>query len=66
MKRRLAVILMADMVGYSRLMETDQSGTINLIRELRELWLEPEAERRGGEILKRMGDGLDHRFQLGL
>jgi len=57
MKRRLAAILMADMVDYSRLMEVDQAGTIGLIRELRECWLEPEAERQGGEVLKRMGDG---------
>ena len=57
MKRRLAVIMMADMVDYSRLMEADQSGTIGLIGELRERWLEPEVERRGGEVLKRMGDG---------
>ena len=57
MKHRLAVILMADMIDYSRLMEADQSGTIDLVLELRERWLEPEAERRGGEILKRMGDG---------
>ncbi len=57
MRSRLAVILMADMVDYSRLMEADQTGTIGLVRELRERWLEPEAERRGGEVLKRMGDG---------
>ncbi|MCA0927938.1 adenylate/guanylate cyclase domain-containing protein [Ruegeria profundi] len=57
MERRLAVILMADMVEYSAAMGRDQSGTIELIRELRERWLEPEAERRGGRILKRMGDG---------
>jgi len=57
MKRRLAVILMADMVDYTAAMEADQAGTVGLIRELRERWLEPEAERRGGEVLKRMGDG---------
>ena len=57
MKRRLAVILMADMVDYSRLMEADQAGTIGLVQALREKWLEPEAVTRGGEVLKRMGDG---------
>ena len=36
MKRRLAVILMADMVDYSRLMETDQASTIALVQALRE------------------------------
>jgi class 3 adenylate cyclase len=57
MKRRLAVILMADMVDYTAAMEADQAGAIGLIKELRERWLEPEADRRGGEVLKRMGDG---------
>ncbi|MEK9662769.1 MAG: adenylate/guanylate cyclase domain-containing protein, partial [Alphaproteobacteria bacterium] len=55
--RRLAVILMADMVDYSRLMENDLEGTIRLIRELRDRWLEPEIGQRGGEVLKRLGDG---------
>jgi len=41
MKRRLAVLLMADMVDYTRAMEANQAGTIGLIRELRERWLEP-------------------------
>lgn len=57
MKRRLAVILMVDMVDYTSAMELDQAGAIGLIRELRQKWLEPEAARRDGEVLKRMGDG---------
>ncbi len=57
MKRRLAVILMADLVDYSSAMERDQAGAVGLIQELRQKWLEPEAINRGGEVLKRMGDG---------
>jgi class 3 adenylate cyclase len=57
MRRRLTVIVMADMVDYSKKMEVDQANTIGLIKELREHWLEPEVARRGGEVLKRMGDG---------
>lgn len=57
MRRRLAVILMVDMVNYTAAMEIDQTGAIGLIRELRDRWLEPEAVNRGGEVLKRMGDG---------
>ncbi len=38
-------------------MESDQAGAIGLIRELRQKWLEPEATKRGGEVLKRLGDG---------
>ena len=57
MNRRLAVILMADLVDYTSAMELDQAGAVGLIRELRQKWLEPEAMKRGGEVLKRMGDG---------
>lgn len=57
MRRRLAVILMVDMVDYSAAMETDQAGAIALVRELREHRLEPEVAARGGEVLKRLGDG---------
>ena len=57
MNRRLAVILMADMVDYSAAMDADQGGAIELIRELRNKWLEPEVFRRNGEVLKRLGDG---------
>lgn len=48
---------MADLIGYTSAMEADQSRAIDLIHELRDKHLEPEAVRRGGEILKRMGDG---------
>jgi adenylate cyclase len=57
MRRQLAVILAADMVGYTRLMATDQSKTIDLVRSLREIWFEPKISEQGGEVLKRMGDG---------
>ncbi len=57
MRRRLAVILMVDMVDYTAAMEVDQAGTIGLIQDLRDRWLEPEAVNRGGDVLKRMGDG---------
>ena len=57
MRRQLAVILAADMVGYTRLMATDQLRTIDLVRSLREIWFEPKISEQGGEVLKRMGDG---------
>ena len=44
MERRLAVILLADMVDYSRLMQTDQDGTIGLIQALRDKWLETKVK----------------------
>jgi adenylate cyclase len=57
LERRLAVILVADMVDYSRLMQADQDSTIGLIQALRDKWLEPKVKARGGEVLKRLGDG---------
>ena len=45
------------MVGYTRLMATNQAGTIELVRSLRESFFEPKIAAEGGEVLKRMGDG---------
>ena len=57
MKRRLAAILAADVVGYSRLMGDDEERAIAAIAELRNGLFEPKIVARGGVILKRMGDG---------
>ncbi len=58
MERRLAAILAADMVGYSRLMGADEEGTIARQREHREALIDPEIASHGGRIVKTMGDGL--------
>jgi TolB-like protein len=58
MERRLAAILAADVVGYSRLMEQDEAGTFERLRERRRQLVEPAVERRRGRIFKLMGDGL--------
>lgn len=58
MARRLAAILAADMVGYSRLMATDEPGTVEKLRTRRRVHFEPEINRFGGEIVKLTGDGL--------
>jgi len=55
--RRLAAILAADVVGYSRLMSEDESGTIAALTEFRRELFEPVTAERGGTIVKRMGDG---------
>ena len=57
MEHRLTVIMFADMADYTRLMGEDQSGTIDLVHELKTKWLEPETSLRGGHVVKRMGDG---------
>ena len=56
--RRLAAILAADVVGYSRLMGADESGTLGALKaHLGEL-IEPVIAARHGRIVKTMGDGF--------
>ena len=58
MERKLAVILAADVVGYSALMETDEAGTFDRLRAGRKELFEPEIKKHHGRIFKLMGDGL--------
>jgi adenylate cyclase len=58
MERRLAAILAADVVGYSRLMGKDEAGTVTALRHHRETLIEPTAARHHGRIIKLMGDGV--------
>jgi TolB-like protein/class 3 adenylate cyclase len=55
--RRLAAILAADIVGYSRLMGEDEAGTARAVREHREA-ARPIVADHGGRIVKTTGDGL--------
>src|SRR5271157_1234064 len=55
--RRLAAILAADVVGYSRLMGEDEAGTAKAVRERREAST-PIVAGHGGRIIKTTGDGL--------
>jgi adenylate cyclase len=57
MGSRLAVLMVVDVVDYSRLMAEDEAATIKTIQALKDTYLEPVALEKGGEILKRMGDG---------
>ena len=56
-QRRLAAILAADVVGYSRLMGLDESGTLARLQEHRKQRLEPTLARHGGRLVKLTGDG---------
>src|SRR5215510_7489314 len=58
MKRHLAAILAADVVGYSALMERDEAGTFARLKAGRKQLFEPEIERHHGRIFKLLGDGL--------
>jgi adenylate cyclase len=57
-KRRLAAIAFADVVGYSRLMEADEAGTLAALRERRKTILEPTVRDHEGRLVKVMGDGV--------
>ena len=57
-QRRLVAILAADVVGFSRLMERDDAGTLSLLKDRREQIIDRETARHGGRIVKVMGDGL--------
>jgi TolB-like protein/class 3 adenylate cyclase len=57
-ERRLAAILAADVVGYSRLMEADEPGTIAALTAHREELIEPKIAEHKGRIVKLMGDGI--------
>ena len=57
-ERRLAAILAADVVGYSRLMGEDEEGTLTALKAVRQYVTDPTIEEHRGRIVKTMGDGL--------
>lgn len=56
--RRLAAILAADVVGYSRLMEAHEERTLAALKHHRREFIEPVVASHGGRIFKLMGDGI--------
>jgi adenylate cyclase len=57
-ERRLAAVLAADVVGYSRLMGTDELGTLRTLNEFRLELIEPSVAASKGRIVKTTGDGI--------
>ena len=57
LQRRLAAILSADVVGYSRLMGMDEAGTLSRLNALRRELIDPTIAAHSGRIVKLMGDG---------
>ena len=57
-QRRLAAILAADVVGYSRLMGEDEAGTLARLKQLRQDVFDPNNKQFGGRLFKTTGDGL--------
>ena len=58
MDRRLAAIVLADVAGYSRLMEADEAGTVANLNKQRSEILKPLVATHKGRIVKLMGDGV--------
>ena len=58
MERRLAAVMAADVVGYSRLMALNEADTLSRVQSQLKEVLEPIIASRGGRIVKLMGDGL--------
>jgi adenylate cyclase len=57
-QHKLTVIVSADVVGYSRLMERDESGTLARLKANRSAIFDPRVGAHGGRIVKIMGDGV--------
>jgi TolB-like protein/class 3 adenylate cyclase len=57
-RRRLAAILAADVVGYSRLMQVDEAGTLAALKSRRRDVLDPVVARHHGRVFKVTGDGV--------
>ena len=57
-ERRLAAILAADVVGYSRMIAADEAGTLSALKTIRAEIIDPLIEDHGGRIVKTTGDGV--------
>jgi len=62
-ERRLAAILASDVVGYSRLMEADEAGTLARLRSVRQELIDPGIAKCKGRVIKTTGDGMLVEFQ---
>ena len=62
-ERRLAAVLAADVVGYSRLMEVDEEGTLARLKTVRLELIDPAIAKCKGRIIKTTGDGMLVEFQ---
>jgi len=56
-ERRLAAILAADLVGFSRMMRADETGTLARLNAIRGEVIEPGIAAHGGRMVKNTGDG---------
>lgn len=57
MDRKLTTMMAMDVVGYSRLMELDEKGTLERLKDMRATVVDPAVARHSGRMVKLMGDG---------
>ena len=57
-ERKLTAVVVADVVGYSRLTAEDEEGTIDRLRRLRSEIVDPAVARYHGRLIKTLGDGF--------
>src|SRR5262245_2840948 len=57
-ERRLAAVLAADVAGYSRLMGSDEEGTLARLKAVRKTLVDPALTSHRGRIVKTTGDGM--------
>src|ERR1700685_1980866 len=55
--RKIAAILAADVVGFSRVASADEDGTLARLRTLRSELIDPTVDSQNGRVFKRTGDG---------
>ena len=65
-ERRLAAVVIADVVGYTALMERDDTGTFARLRSIRDEVVDPAIVSHGGRVVKTAGDGLLAEFSSAL
>jgi class 3 adenylate cyclase len=61
--RKIAAIMVADVVGYSRLAGADEDRTLSRLRALRIDLIDPAVAAHHGRVVKRTGDGLIAEFR---
>ena len=64
--RSLGVIFLADVVGYSKMMASDEIGTLNLIRAFQKETIAPTLAKYGGTMIKSLGETLSNGIEFGL
>ena len=55
--KKLTAVVMADVVGYSKMMSFDETSALQKIKSFSEIILKPRIKEKSGTLIKSMGDG---------